>query len=285
MRDQNFRRIVHLAQPLVPHLENTDLVGRAETILDTPQDPVSIITIAFELKNDVHDVFQNFRPRNRPLLGDMADDQNRNLGLLGILEQHGSTLAHLADTSGRGFDPFGVQGLDRVDHDQLRRVLSQLGDDIFERRFAQDHTLFVEYADPVGAHFDLFGTLFARDVQNRRIGHPHRDLKGQGRFPDPGFAAQQHQRAGHQSAAKHPIDLLIEQVDPFESGPLHLMNGYRAIPFAGTGREAEKIIGRERGTFGGDDLFGIGVPLSAGRAFPDPFRRFVAAGGTEIALF
>ena len=70
--------------------------------------------------------------------------------------------------------------------------------------------LVVQRADPLGAQPDLGGRLLAGDVRAPAAvprGHAVRDVEQQGRLADAGLAGQQHDRAGHQAAAEHPVEL------------------------------------------------------------------------------
>ena len=68
--------------------------------------------LAFEAHHHVDHVFENTRPRNAAILGDMPDEHKRDTVFLGISDQFERAAAHLADGSGRAFDRVGMHGLD-----------------------------------------------------------------------------------------------------------------------------------------------------------------------------
>ena len=284
VRDEYFGGVVDFAQTVVAHLEHADLVGRPEAVFDAAQNTVGIVAVALELKHDIDDVFQDLGTGNGAVFGNMADNQHGDVALFGIFEQHGSALADLADAAGRGLDPLGIEGLDRVDHNDPGGGLGQPRDDVLERGLAEQQTLFILNADPVGAHFDLLGALLAGNVENGHPGQTYGHLKGQRGFTDTGLAAEQHERSGDKSAAEHAIEFVVEQVDALNGTLAHFGYGNRPVTVAGCA-EPEGVIGREGVTLGCNELFGIGIPCSTGGAFADPLGRFVTTGGTEVAFF
>ena len=56
------RRIGHLDQAALGHLEHADLVGRAEPVLDRAQDAELMAALAFEVDHGVDHVLEHARP-------------------------------------------------------------------------------------------------------------------------------------------------------------------------------------------------------------------------------
>ena len=101
MGEQDLRRVADLDQPFVFHLEDTDLESGSETVLDAAQNAIYVVVVAFELQYDINDVFQNFRPGDDAVLGDVSDNDDRGPVLLGIFLQQGRAFSDLGDAARR----------------------------------------------------------------------------------------------------------------------------------------------------------------------------------------
>ena len=87
--------------PLVAHLEDADLVGRPEAVLERAERAVGALALALELEDAVHEVLEHARPGERALLGHVAHEQHRDAALLGDAHQPAGDLADLAHRAGR----------------------------------------------------------------------------------------------------------------------------------------------------------------------------------------
>ena len=160
-------------------------------------------------------------------------------------------------------------GLDRLDVAEQRGEVG-LGGQV---------EVVAQRADPVGPQPDLGGGLLAGDVQ-----HPARPrgqrpgLQQQRGLADAGLAGQQHDRAGHQAAAEHPVELV---------------HAGRPGPGRGRRRPADRDGGRARRagpqrTRGGPGSRPAGwpprrrAPGLALAAAAGPFRRPPAALGALV---
>ena len=160
-RDEDFGRVAHFPEAGAGHLEDGQLVGRAEAVLDAAQDAVGALGVALELQHDVHDVFEDLRAGQRAVLGDVADQDDGRAALLGVAQQGRGAFAHLRHAARRRIERFAVDGLDGVDDEQCGLDLPGLLQDVLQQGLAQDETVFVAAAKAVGAQLDLLGTLFA----------------------------------------------------------------------------------------------------------------------------
>ena len=116
------RRIGDVAEAAVRHLEHADLVGRAEAVLDRAQDAELMAALALEIEDGVDHVLEHARARDRPILGDVADQEHGDAAPLGEFDQRLRRGAHLRDRAGRRVDGVEPHGLDRIDHRDLGRV-------------------------------------------------------------------------------------------------------------------------------------------------------------------
>ena len=69
------------------HLEDANLVGRAEAVLMATQYAIRKVVVALELKHYIDDMLQNLRARNRAILGYMSDDEDGYAELLGYTQE------------------------------------------------------------------------------------------------------------------------------------------------------------------------------------------------------
>ena len=97
------RGVGHRLQPGARHLEDAQLRDRAEAVLDRAHDAVVLALLALEVEHGVDDVLERLRPGQAAVLGDVADQEDRDAAALGQEQQLRRDLAHLADAArGRG---------------------------------------------------------------------------------------------------------------------------------------------------------------------------------------
>ena len=83
------------------HLHQAELVGRAEAVLQRAQHPQRVMTIALEREHRVDDVLERARAREPAVLGDVTDQQRRDVVLLREPHELLRAVAHLGDRPGR----------------------------------------------------------------------------------------------------------------------------------------------------------------------------------------
>jgi hypothetical protein len=93
--EEHLRRIGDLAKSVLGHLEDADLVGGSETVLRRSQDAEGVETFALEVEDGVDDVLEDARPRDRALLRDVADEEDRDVLPLRKLEEPRRAFAQL----------------------------------------------------------------------------------------------------------------------------------------------------------------------------------------------
>ena len=116
------RGIGDVRQAAVGHLEHADLVGRAEAVLHRAQDAELVAALALEIEHRVDHVLEHAGAGDGAVLGDVADQQDRDAAPLGELDQRLRRGAHLAHRARRAVDRVEPHGLDRIDHRHLGRV-------------------------------------------------------------------------------------------------------------------------------------------------------------------
>ena len=65
------------SRPLLPHLEDADLLGRAKPVLGGPQQAQPARPVALDRQDHVHQVLERLGARQRPVLGHVADEHDR----------------------------------------------------------------------------------------------------------------------------------------------------------------------------------------------------------------
>jgi hypothetical protein len=131
--EKQFRGILHLTKPLLPHLVDADLRGGSEAVFDAAQDTVEVVLVALKLEYRIDDVFQDLRSGEGPLLVDVADEDHGDATRLGEAEQRRGTLAYLRNAARRTLGLLGGDGLYGVDDDDLGFLLLDVVEDGLQR--------------------------------------------------------------------------------------------------------------------------------------------------------
>ena len=125
-----------LAQALVRHLEDADLVGRAEAVLHRAQDAEMVAAFALEIEHGVDHVLDDARPGDLAFLGDVADEHDRGAGGFGVADDGLRRGAHLRDGAGRRIGKVGPQRLDRIEDDEVGPpAFGERGEDVLDIGF------------------------------------------------------------------------------------------------------------------------------------------------------
>ena len=273
-REEECRRVLHRLQAGAGHLENGHLAGGAEAVLDRPDDAVVVVALPLEVEHGVDDVLQGLGAGDGALLGDVADEEDGRAGGLGLEQEAGGALADLADAAGGGLQRGGVGRLDGVHDHQAGPARGQLGLDLLHGGLGVDQQAVGPQAQPLAAELDLPVRLLARDVEHAQAPGRDRagDLEEQGGLAHARFAAEQHQGAGHDAAAQHPVEL---RQPGGQAGAL-----LRFDPVVGHGLDPPARRGGGRpaaGRRGGGHFLHQAVPGAAVGAAPQPLGGAVAA--------
>jgi hypothetical protein len=205
---------------------------------------------------------------------------------LGQHEELGRDLAHLADAAGRGREARRIDGLHRV-HDQGRGLeLVHVLEDALEARLRHEEEAGARDSQALAAHLDLLLRFLAGDVEDGAplTAEEVRDLQQQRALADPGLAADEDHRAGHDPAPEHAVELADPGGDARRVRGVHEVVGLglRARLREGGGRAA---LGRRRRHF--LPLLDEAVPLAAVRTAAEPLAalepaRLAAEDGLEL---
>ena len=227
------------------------------------------MSLALERQHRVDDVLEHARAGERPLLRHVPDQHDGHAALLGDVDQLLGASAHLDDRSGWRPERRVVDGLDRVDHDDVGLGVGHRGEDVRERGLRKQPEIGSNGVEALGSQAHLLRALLGCHVQRRPAEGGHQ-LEQQGALADPGLAAEQGDRAGDEPAAEHPVEL----ADRGGSG----LAGER-IDVADPSRRPGRRDGRH---IGDGDLLDEGVPLTARRALPGPLRVGRTAVGADV---
>ena len=224
-------------------------------------------------------MLQHARAGQGAFLGHVADQEDRRAALLGEAHQQRRALAHLGHAAGGGLQLLGEDGLDRVDHHHLGLLAARHLDDRLDAGLGHHLEFVLRQLQAPRAHGHLLLRLLAGDVQGRQaLGDIAQGLQQDGRLADAGITADQHHRAIHQAAAKHPVQLAGDggeawhflDADLGQGLDLRLLPGPAAAP------------GRCASATTLDHGLGQGVPGPALAALPGPLGKGRAALGAAI---
>ncbi len=197
-------------RPVAGHLEQADFVRAAEAVLHASHDAMGMEAVALEIRDGIDDVLDELGAGQRALLGDMPDQNDRRAAGLGQVNQVHAAIAQLRDRPRRGGKLRLVNHLDRIDDGHGRLMPRDLMKNSLDVRFGQDQKLIRFDAQSSGPQGGLAGRFLAGDVKHLgRVGrrrHRVGDLKQESRFADARLPADQHDRAGNDSAAEHAIE-------------------------------------------------------------------------------
>ena len=207
-------------------------------------------------------------PGQAAVLGDVADQHRGHRAVLGRADQPVGALAHLGDRAGRRRQLAGRtrSGWSRRHHVGLHRV------DVLEqrrqRRLGHQPQVGRQRAEPLGPQAHLLGRLLGGDVEAAAavLGQPGQRLQEQRGLADAGLAAEQGDRAGHQAALEHPVELA--EVGGRRRPRRHVDLGDRQRHARGVARSPAEAASRPRR--GSLDLLDEGVPRLAGGAAARP---------------
>ena len=207
------RWIGDLGQAGAGHLENADFVRRAIAILDRAQDPELVAAVALEIKHRVDHVLQHPGAGDLSVLGDVADEDQREALAFGQPDQFLRRGADLGHGAGRRFQAVHEHRLDRINDHQIGSAgpsgIAQRCRDIAHRGGGGQADVGVGEVEPVGAQPQLVDRLLTGDIdRGQGLRQGGGDLQQQGRFADAGVATDQECRAGDHAAAGNAVEFL-----------------------------------------------------------------------------
>ena len=216
LREEEARGVRDLGEAALGHLEDADLIGRPEPVLDGAQDPVRMVSLALEVEHGVDEVLEHARAGQRPFLGDVPDQEGGDALALGEQHQARPAFADLADAARRGLEAGQVDGLDGVHDQDARAQRLHVAQDDVEVVLGHEVEARGRDPEPLGPELDLSGRLLARDIEHRAGALRQRAsrLQEQGGLADPRIAADQDERVLDQASSQHPIQLADPRRDP-----------------------------------------------------------------------
>src|SRR5436305_15195926 len=89
------RWIGHLSHAFLLHVEDADLMRRAETVFHAAQEAIGMEAVTFKIEDSVDHMLQDFGTGNVALLGDMPDEKGCNTSTIGKACEPCRRLPHL----------------------------------------------------------------------------------------------------------------------------------------------------------------------------------------------
>ena len=166
--------------------------------------------LALEIEHGVDHVLDHARAGDLAVLGDMADEDDRGAGLLGVADQRLRGGAHLGDRARRRIGEVGPQRLDGIDDDERRRLVGgERRQDVLDAGLGGELAPALRSAP--GARRAAGSAPPPPRRRHRRpagrLGQRAGRLQQQRRLADAGIAADQQRRAAHEAAAGHAVEL------------------------------------------------------------------------------
>jgi len=207
--EEEGRCVGHTSEAGAAHLEQSELVGGPEAVLERVEQAEGVVPIAVERHHRVDHVLEDARARERSFLGDVPDEQRREGALLGQTDEALGAVANLGDRAGRAGLVEIDDCLDRVDREDVGRDRLDVGEHDGERRVGCEQQPRGERADALGAQSHLLARLLRSDQEaaRSRVGEATERLEEQRALPHAGLAAEQRHGAGDKAAAQHPVEL------------------------------------------------------------------------------
>ena len=239
-----------------------------------------MVPLAFEVEHRVDHVLEHLGAGQRAVLGDVPDEERRQIVALGREQELRRGLPHLTDAAGRRLELEREHRLNRVDDEQARAHTPDLLEDALDAGLGQQVERRVADAEPLAARLHLVLGLLAGRVEHRPV-HARevgRRLQQQRRLTDARLAAEQHQRAGHDAAAEHAVELVDAACQAGGIARLDVGVLLRAARAAGQ-RIAVTAGGQSAGAGRGfgRTLFDERVPRVAVGTTAEPLGRLAAA--------
>ncbi len=121
-RPEELGRIGNADEPRRSHLEDAELVRRAEAVLRRTQDAVLVVAVTFELQDAVDEVLEDTGAGDRAVLRHVSDEHRRDARLLRDSEKPARRLPDLRHRAGRRAERGRMERLHRVDHTDVRTL-------------------------------------------------------------------------------------------------------------------------------------------------------------------
>ena len=121
---------------------------------------------AFEIQDRIDHVFDDARPRNRALFGDMPHQHDRGALALGECRQFMGRGADLGYRPGGALYIVGPHGLNRIDDRQIGFFGLQRGQNIAQVGFGREFHRAFGQPQPGRAHLHLCRGFLARDIDH-----------------------------------------------------------------------------------------------------------------------
>ena len=208
VRPNSAERVRYADKTRGRHLEHAELVRRAEPVLRRPKNAMRVVAIALELENAVDEMLEHARAGHRPVLRDVPDEHGRDPASLRNAKEACRSLPDLGDGAGRRSQLARVEGLDGVDHADVRRVALERRADGLELRLGEDRDV-VGAAEALRAQADLRDRFLARDEEcsAAAAGNRAERREEQGRLADAGLAAEQDERSRDEATPEDAVEL------------------------------------------------------------------------------
>src|SRR5262245_20096150 len=244
-----------------------------------------MMPLAFEIEDGIDHMLQCLRPREVAILGDVANENSRNVLTFRSKQELRRRFAHLSDAAGRRLELDGKDRLYRVDDNQGRFEARDFLEDAFDARFREQVERRCTDTQSIATALDLMLGLLAGRIEDWSDvgGEMGRRLQQQRGLADARFAAQQYERTWHDAAAEHAIELTDAR------WKAHSVRRFNVCVQLRRGRctklRVPIVRRRARRGFGCRPFLDKRIPRAAFDTFPHPLGRLRAALLTDEDSF
>lgn len=201
-------RVFHFREALLVHFKNGGFGCRTETILHGADGFEPAIAVALEIKNDVDEVFEDFRAGQSSLFRDVTDDDNSGAGGFRGADDEVAAVGDLGNATGGGGDFGEGEGLNGVDDNEVELAAFDGFRDIISAGGAGELQIVGFGAEANGAELDLASGFLTGDVEDGAgLGDFRADLHEEGGFADAGLAGEERNRAEEDAAAEDGVEV------------------------------------------------------------------------------
>ena len=165
--NQDFRRILHLTQTVLLHLEDTQFGGGTKTVFDTAHHAITVMLVALKLQHRIHDVFQKLWTRKSAVFGDVTDKEYGASGAFGEVLELGRTLLELRNRTRRRLQQIALHCLNGIHNEDIGLQSFDMLENLLGVCFGEDGAVRSRHVrEAGGTHLELRLALLARHIEH-----------------------------------------------------------------------------------------------------------------------
>ncbi len=207
-------RIRDIDESCFGHTEESYLIGRTESVLESSEDAIILVFAALQEEHGIDQVLKNLRSRDSSLFGDVSDKDDGAPCSLGEFHKNLGHVANLCDTPRLRRHIKRRYHTHRIYDDEPRIVPFERFQDILQRIGRKESDVFIGDTETIRPVGDLMDVFFCGNIDSSiiRITKPISNLQRQGRFPDSWLSGEEYETPGCQSVTEYRIEFIATQL-------------------------------------------------------------------------